>query len=53
MAKGEKVECMENTPWASQSIIDGEAFIEGPHYPKPHTWYGKAVVEGGYIVKVT
>uniref|UniRef100_A0A6M3LB98 Uncharacterized protein n=1 Tax=viral metagenome TaxID=1070528 RepID=A0A6M3LB98_9ZZZZ len=30
----------------------GKAYREGPHYPKPHTWYAEAWLEGGIIVKV-
>lgn len=31
---------------------DGEAAIEGPHYPKPHRWYARVLLEDGEIVKV-
>lgn len=31
---------------------DGEAFIEGPHYPKPHSFYAKVLVKDKRIVKV-
>jgi hypothetical protein len=31
---------------------DGTVFLEGPHYPKPHTWYAEAVLKDGLIVKV-
>lgn len=31
----------------------GDVPIEGPHYPKPHRWYGIATVDGtGRILKV-
>lgn len=33
-------------------ITDGVAFIEGPHYPKPHKWYAKVRVQAGLITKV-
>lgn len=26
--------------------------VEGPHAPKPHTWYAEVTVKGGVIVKV-
>ena len=26
--------------------------VEGPHYPKPHTWYGQVDIEDGKVVKV-
>ncbi len=31
---------------------DGIESIEGPHYPKPHTWYAVVDVKDGYVVKV-
>ncbi|MCU1492199.1 MAG: hypothetical protein JWM85_3604 [Acidimicrobiaceae bacterium] len=33
-------------------VTDGVEFIEGPHYPKPHTWYAKVQVSDGCVVKV-
>lgn len=30
----------------------GTASVEGPHYPKPHTWYAEIQVENGAVVKV-
>ena len=26
--------------------------VEGPHYPKPHTWYAQVDVENGQVVRV-
>ena len=31
---------------------NGEDTIEGPHYPKPHTWYARVLVADGIIQKV-
>lgn len=31
---------------------NGEAFLEGPHYPKPHRWYAKVQVTDGVVTKV-
>jgi hypothetical protein len=31
---------------------DGKITLEGPHYPKPHTWYAEAWLEHGVVVKV-
>lgn len=31
---------------------DGPVFLEGPHYPKPHTWYAQGVVRCGVLVSV-
>lgn len=32
---------------------NGEELVEGPHYPKPHTWYATAKLENGVVTKVT
>lgn len=31
---------------------NGTVYLEGPHYPKPHTWYAQAILEDGYIVRL-
>jgi hypothetical protein len=31
---------------------EGTEFVEGPHYPKPHTWYAQVSVTGGVVTKV-
>ena len=31
---------------------DGTAFLEGPHYPKPHRWYAQVTLRDGIIVGV-
>ncbi len=31
---------------------NGTVSIEGPHFPKPHTWYGTATMKDGKIIKV-
>lgn len=31
---------------------DGREYIEGPHYPAPHTWYAEVMMEDGIIMKV-
>lgn len=35
-----------------ETPTNGTATIEGPHYPKPHTWYAQVKVEGGKVTKV-
>ncbi len=27
--------------------------LEGPHYPRPHTWYARATVVDGRVTKVS
>lgn len=31
---------------------DGRESVEGPHYPKPHTWYAQVEMKDGRVVKV-
>ena len=31
---------------------NGTASLEGPHYPKPHTWYARVLVKDGNVIKV-
>ncbi len=30
----------------------GTIFVEGPHYPKPHSWYAQCEAKDGIIIKV-
>lgn len=32
--------------------IDGTVFLEGPHYPAPHTWYAEGTLQDGKLVKI-
>ena len=32
---------------------DGSIALEGPHYPKPHTWYASGKMAGGKLVSVS
>lgn len=31
---------------------NGEVSVEGPHYPKPHSWYARVEVKDGRVTKV-
>ena len=31
---------------------EGEVSVEGPHYPKPHRWYARVLVEAGRVIQV-
>lgn len=47
---GQQVEVFSPGPFPAKS--DGVEFVEGPHYPQPHTWYAQVVVANGLVVKV-
>jgi hypothetical protein len=50
ISNGEKVSVFSPGPFPPNT--NGTEFIEGPHYPKAHTWYAQVVVEDGYVKKV-
>jgi len=31
---------------------NGPETVEGPHFPKPHTWYARVEMKDGVVVKV-
>ena len=52
VAKGEKVTVYQPGPFTEKVPTDGTIFLEGPHYPEPHTWYAQATLKNGIVVKV-
>lgn len=34
------------------SDFTGSVALEGPHYPKPHSWYATATMVNGIVTKV-
>lgn len=47
---GLKVELF--APGLGQPKANGPEFVEGPHYPAPHTWYAQVEMVNGLVVKV-
>lgn len=41
-----------NNMFGTPDPTEGKVYIEGPHYPRPHSWYAEAWLSGGVIVKV-
>jgi len=31
---------------------NGTVTVEGPHFPKAHTWYGQATIKDGKVVAI-
>lgn len=52
ISEGKKITARENTPWDQKLVLNGRVTFEGPHYPKPHRYYGVAIVKDGYVVSV-
>lgn len=52
IAEGAAITARENTPLGQKRVVDGVVTFEGPHYPKPHRYYGQATVKDGLVVDV-
>jgi len=47
---GKWITCFE--PGIGKAQSEGRVWLEGPHYPAPHTWYAQAELLNGRIVSV-
>lgn len=53
LARGEDIRVYQPTPWGNKDIVDTRIVaLEGPHYPRPHSWYATAHLKDGRVVKV-
>ena len=50
---GKPLRYFQPGPFIGNEPLNGTVYLEGPHYPAPHTWYAKATVANGYIVKIS
>ena len=50
VAAGKKVEVY--APGLGTPPVNGTCAVEGPWFPKPHTWYATVTLKDGIIVKV-
>ena len=48
---GQEIRVYQPGPFGPR-VSDGETYLEGPHYPKPHSWYCRAVDKDGKVVKL-
>jgi hypothetical protein len=51
VAAGKAVTILNPSP-ISETPKNGRVFVEGPHFPKPHTWYAQVVIKDGKVTKV-
>ena len=49
---GDYVGIFQPGPFGGNEPQNAAVSVEGPHAPKPHTWYAQVVVEGGRVTKV-
>lgn len=50
LAEGKNVDVY--APGLGTVPTDGNVALEGPHYPKPHTWYATGTMKAGALVSV-
>lgn len=50
VAAGRRVTVFSPGPFPCKS--EGTEFVEGPHFPKPHSWYAQVQLKDGVVVKV-
>ena len=50
--KAEPVRCYQPGLGMDLTNFSGTVFLEGPHYPKPHSWYAEALLKDGIVVRV-
>lgn len=50
VTNGLKVELF--APGLGSPKANGTEFVEGPHYPAPHTWYAQVEMVNGIVTKV-
>lgn len=46
------VKCFQPGLGPDLTNYTGHVALEGPHFPKPHSWYASASLENGIIIKV-
>jgi len=51
--KGRKIGVYTPGPFTASVPTDGVCSVEGPWYPKPHTWYARVILKDGVIVQVS
>lgn len=52
LAAGDEVTCYQPGPFGPSVPSNGTVYLEGPHYPAPHTWYAQGTMKDGVLVKV-
>lgn len=52
LAAGEEVRCYNSGLGPDLSNFTGTVYLEGPHYPQPHSWYAQGQMVNGVLVKV-
>lgn len=51
LASGKSIQVYDHSG-REQVPTDGIVYLEGPHYPKPHTWYARGRMVSGKLTEV-
>lgn len=49
---GEQVAVFQPGPFGGNTPRDGKVSLEGPHFPKPHTWYATGTLQDGFLISI-
>lgn len=50
---GQRITIFQPGPFGGSEPTDKDRqVVEGPHYPRPHSWYAVVRVESGIVTKV-
>lgn len=49
---GEKVTVFQPGLFGGNIPKNGMVYLEGPHYPAPHSWYAQGTMQEGFLIKV-
>lgn len=49
---GEKISVFQPGPFGGNEPTEGTVYLEGPHYPEPHRWYGAGILKDGFLVSM-
>jgi len=52
IASGKRVTYFQVGPFGGNEPRDGPVYLEGPHYPQPHRWYGQAIAKDGVLISI-
>jgi hypothetical protein len=52
LAAGVVIRCYQPGMGPDLENYTGQVTLEGPHYPRPHTWYAQVTLKDGVVVKV-
>lgn len=50
LTAGQTIEVFQ--PGLGTVPLNGPVALEGPHYPKPHTWYGTGTMKDGRLINI-